>query len=385
MIAVIADDFTGAAEIGGLGLLYGYKTAIVTKVNALENIDLLIIATEMRAFDSEKAVQESEKITKELLKLNPEFIYKKIDSVLRGNIGVEIKAQLKASEKSRALVVPANPILNRIINNGIYYIDGKPLIESKFANDLVFKAKSSKVLDIIGRTDDLSITSVSHNVKLPEKGLLIGNTLNMNDLKEWAKKIDAETLPSGGAGFFDAILEKRSNIKQNYDDTSFDDNKNLLYVCGSNFPISKQAVLDARAKGHVVVSMPDSIYNNRLYNQELIDQWSDEIIQKYKSNKKIIISVLQQPGINTIRGWQIKNILGLLVKSILNTIAIDELFIEGGSTAYIITQKLEINAFFPIQSIAPGVARMRVENKKGLCLTVKPGSYVWPKSIWKFN
>jgi uncharacterized protein YgbK (DUF1537 family) len=275
--------------------------------------------------------------------------------------------------------------LNRIINNGIYYIDGKPLIESKFVNDLVFKAKSSKVLDIIGRTDDLSITSVSHNVKLPEKGLLIGNTLNMNDLKEWAKKIDAETLPSGGAGFFDAILEKRSNIKQNYDDTSFDDNKNLLYVCGSNFPISKQAVLDARAKGHVVVSMPDSIYNNRLYNQELIDQWSDEIIQKYKSNKKIIISVLQQPGINTIRGWQIKNILGLLVKSILNTIAIDELFIEGGSTAYIITQKLEINAFFPIQSIAPGVARMRVENKKGLCLTVKPGSYVWPKSIWKFN
>ena len=381
MIAVIADDFTGAAEIGGLGLLYGYKTAIVTEVKALENIDLLIIATEMRAFDSEKAVQESEKITKELLKLNPEFIYKKIDSVLRGNIGVEIKVQLKASEKSRALVIPANPILNRIINNGICYIDGKPLIESKFINDLVFKAKSSKVLDIIGKIDDLSITSVSHNGKLPEKGLLIGNTLNMNDLKEWAKKIDAETLPCGAAGFFDAILEKRSNIKENYDDTSFDDNKNTLYICGSNFPISKQAVLDARDKGHVVVSMPDSIYNNRLYNQELIDQWSDEIIQKYKSNKKIIVSVLQQPGINTIRGGQIKNILGLLVKSILNTIAIDELFIEGGSTAYIITQKLEINAFFPIQSLAPGVARMRVENKKGLCLTVKPGSYVWPKSI----
>ena len=47
MIAVIADDFTGAAEIGGLGLLYGYKTAIVTEVKALENIDLLIIATEI--------------------------------------------------------------------------------------------------------------------------------------------------------------------------------------------------------------------------------------------------------------------------------------------------------------------------------------------------
>lgn len=385
MIAVIADDFTGAAEIGGLGLLYGYKTAIVTQVKALENIDLLIIATEMRTFDSEKAVQESEKITKELLKLNPEFIFKKIDSVLRGNVGVEIKAQLKASEKSRAVVIPANPILNRTIYDGIYYIDGKPLIESKFANDLGFKAKSSKVLDIIGRIDDLHIISVSHNKKLPEKGLLIGNTLNMYDLKEWANKIDGETLSCGAAGFFDAILQKRSNLKENYDDTSFDDNKNTLYICGSNFSMSKQAVLDARDKGHVVVSMPDSIYNNRSYNQELVNQWSDEIIQKYKSNKKIIVSVLQQPGINTISGRQIKNILGVLVKNIFNTIVIDELFIEGGSTAFIITQKLGINSFYPIQSLAPGVTRMKVGNKKGLCLTVKPGSYTWPKSIWKFN
>jgi len=49
-------------------------------------------------------------------------------------------------------------------------------------------------------------------------------------LKEWVKKIDVETLPCGAAGFFDAILEKRSNIKENYDDTSFDDNKNTELI-----------------------------------------------------------------------------------------------------------------------------------------------------------
>jgi uncharacterized protein YgbK (DUF1537 family) len=45
MIAVIADDFTGAAEIGGIGLNHGLRVLIETKVKAVSGIDLLIIAT----------------------------------------------------------------------------------------------------------------------------------------------------------------------------------------------------------------------------------------------------------------------------------------------------------------------------------------------------
>lgn len=385
MIAVIADDFTGAAEIGGLGLLYGYNTSIVTKVEHIQNVDLLVIATEMRSLEPKEAAQESERITRELMRLNPEFIYKKIDSVLRGNIVAEIKAQMRVSNKTKALVIPANPNLKRTIRNGIYYIDNKPLTESKFADDLVFMAKSSDVLDLIGDKGNLPKVSVSHDDDLPDRGLLIGNTINMSDLNKWAKIIDDQILPSGAAGFFGAILEKRGEKSKSYNDTPYGDNKKALYICGSNFPLSKQAILKARKNGHVVSNMPDAIYNDRSFEPKLIDKWSEEIIKEYQTNNRVIISVLQKPGLNTIRGKQIKIVLGILVKKILEKESISELLIEGGSTAHLIVKELNIDTFYPIQSLAPGVTRMRVGNNKNLCLTMKPGSYTWPKSIWKFN
>jgi len=39
MIAVIADDFTGAAEIGGVGLRYGLQVLIETEVNDVSDVD----------------------------------------------------------------------------------------------------------------------------------------------------------------------------------------------------------------------------------------------------------------------------------------------------------------------------------------------------------
>ena len=46
MIAVIADDFTGAAEIGGIGLRRRLKTVIETDLVQPEDADLLIENTE---------------------------------------------------------------------------------------------------------------------------------------------------------------------------------------------------------------------------------------------------------------------------------------------------------------------------------------------------
>ncbi|MCB0474130.1 MAG: four-carbon acid sugar kinase family protein [Flavobacteriaceae bacterium] len=385
MIAVIADDFTGAAEIGGIGLLYGYKTAIVRQVKQIPDVELLVIATEMRALESEEAALVSERITKELLKLKPEFIFKKIDSVLRGHIVSELEAQMKLTSQTTALIIPANPNLNRTIKEGIYYVEGRPLLESKFAEDFSFKTKSSKVLDIIGKSNGLPIANISHYEKLPDQGLLIGNTLNTFDLHKWAEKVDNKMLPTGASGFFGAILERHGGIKGNYDQSPFIKDKKALYICGSNFPMSKKSVMRARENGYTVISMPDGIYYDAAHNIKLIHRWAQDIIKAFESDTSVIVSVLQQPDDSAISGKQIKHVLATLVKLISDTVDIDELLIEGGSTAYNITEKLNINVFYPVQAFAPGVTRMEVANKKKLLLTVKPGSYVWPKSIWKFD
>ena len=56
MIVVIADDFTGAAEIAGLGLRYGLNVVIKLELTTDINTDLLIIATDSRSMNKENSV-----------------------------------------------------------------------------------------------------------------------------------------------------------------------------------------------------------------------------------------------------------------------------------------------------------------------------------------
>ena len=61
-----------------------------------------------------------------------------------------------------------------------------------------------------------------------------------------------------------------------------------------------------------------------------------------------------------------------------------ELIVEGGSTASAICRHLQFRRFFPVIEIARGVVRMKVQEKHNLYLTVKPGSYDWPGTLWNF-
>src|ERR1700761_4620702 len=138
MIAVIADDLTGAAELGGIGLRYGLRTEIRTSVGTAAGADLLVIAADSRSKSEAAAVEEMTTITRQLRLLQPGWIYKKTDSVLRGHVIAELKAHLQALDFQSALMVPANPALGRTIRDGHYYLNGEPIHESSFSADPEF-------------------------------------------------------------------------------------------------------------------------------------------------------------------------------------------------------------------------------------------------------
>jgi uncharacterized protein YgbK (DUF1537 family) len=95
MIVVIADDYTGAAELGGIGLRYNLRVEVNTKVNLQSSADLLVIATDTRSMQKHEAELEMEIVTKEIAKLNPTLIFKKVDSVLRGYVAEELLVHIQ--------------------------------------------------------------------------------------------------------------------------------------------------------------------------------------------------------------------------------------------------------------------------------------------------
>jgi uncharacterized protein YgbK (DUF1537 family) len=384
MIAVISDDFTGAAEIGGIGLRNGFSVTIDTSVSKNYSCDILVIATNTRSLGKEEAQKQIKKITEELLELEPDFIYKKTDSLLRGKIGDELDAQLEVSGKRKVLLVPANPLMNRTIVDGIYYINEIPLMQSNFFGDDFDKGTTSNVLDMIGNEYRTQSVSISLGQKLPNEGFIIGNTPTNEDLMGWANMIDETMIPAGGASFFNAILSNLKGERKKIVSSSLSFGKKAVYVCGSNHQPSRAVVKKAKESGACVFYMPSTIFctNN---NEGIIDQWTAEIIEGIQKKDKVIIAIdeLECNGIDDISN-KIKRIFAVVIKTILDKIALDELLIEGGATAYSIIEYLGYKKFYPEQELAQGVIRMKIEEIKGMHLTLKPGSYQWSKSIWKF-
>src|ERR1700759_4006327 len=73
MIAVIADDFTGAAELAGIGHRRGWKVEVVTVVPEHTDAGVLVVATDTRSMDRAAAVREMEEITRRVQSLRPEW------------------------------------------------------------------------------------------------------------------------------------------------------------------------------------------------------------------------------------------------------------------------------------------------------------------------
>lgn len=381
MIAVVADDLTGAAELGGLGLRYKLKIEIATEVDINTKADLLIISADTRSINEQDAVAKIRSITSQLLKLKPSLIYKKIDSVLRGHVVAELKSQMEVMQLSRCLVVPANPSLGRTIKDGQYYFNGEPIHLSSFSKDPEFPVTSSCVTDMLRTDKDVNVKK--HYEALPAQGITVGEVEDNDDFKTWASKIDNKTLLAGASGFFTALLDSII-INREVSNNEADNNikEPMLFACGTTFHKSRSAIKELKAKGGPVSYMPATIITSRNNAANEIEGWGDEVVELLSTNGKAVIAIPQSETVLDANDLREKT--AAVVNNILQKINIKELVVEGGSTAASIIQKQNFTKLIPVQELSPGVIRMKVEEKPGLHLTIKPGSYDWSPELWKF-
>ena len=109
---IIADDLTGANDTALQFFKNGCSAKIIIDYeqdfSEENNIDVYAISSESRNIDKKEAVDRVLDIINKLnASINPENYYKKIDSTLRGNTGLEILAVLEATGLDAALVAPA--------------------------------------------------------------------------------------------------------------------------------------------------------------------------------------------------------------------------------------------------------------------------------------
>jgi len=114
---LIADDLTGACDAAVHFAARGYRSRIC--VSALEFGDARVIGvnTESRDVAGDEAELRLKAAGSRLAHRCSKILFKKIDSTLRGNVGREIQAALAIFEYDAAIVCPAFPAQNRVVEN----------------------------------------------------------------------------------------------------------------------------------------------------------------------------------------------------------------------------------------------------------------------------
>jgi len=386
VIIVIADDFTGAAELGGIGLRYKLAVEISTVINPSSKADLLVVATDARSVSEIDAVRQMEHLAREAKKLNPSVLFKKTDSVMRGHIIAEITAQLQALQLDRALLVPANPALGRTIQDGKYYLYGKPVHETSFAQDPEFPVSSARVHDML-RTAAGTVQVRKPGDVLPGKGIIVGEVKDGDDVKRWAVQIDDNTLAAGGAGFFAAILVRFKPVSTATQRVNGGKEplSQRLFVCGSTFSKSVDAIRYIKEHGGPVSYMPANVFSTKNARPGEYEQWKDEVVTYLRSHGRAIVAINADNAGAKPSALDLREKMAWLVKQVMHSSDVKELFIEGGSTTAAVLRQLQLYSFVPVKEMASGVIKMSAMERPGLFITVKPGSYNWPVEIWVFK
>lgn len=154
----MADDLTGAMDSSGYFAELGLKTVVALEPMYSLDADVLALNTESRALEPEEARR---KVTRALHSARGRLIYKKMDSTLRGNIGVELEVILETRGYEKAVVAPAFPSMGRTTVNGMLLVNGVAVSETPFADDPIHPVREAHIPSLIQRSIPYRVGSVT--------------------------------------------------------------------------------------------------------------------------------------------------------------------------------------------------------------------------------
>lgn len=223
---MIADDFTGACDVGVQFEKHGMSTSVyLTKpsFNELKNAasDLLVLDTETRNKSEKIAYRNVRDFCSLCEEAKIEIVYKKIDSTLRGNVGSELKALLDVSKQHSVLVCPVYPQYGRTVVNGHLFVRGVPVDKTEFVNDPVRPVRSSDIKTLLAMQPTAKVENVPLSIvrrgsryvtkailRLRKSGVRIVSTdaENLSDLRNIANAcFRSDVIPCGSAGLAEEI------------------------------------------------------------------------------------------------------------------------------------------------------------------------------------
>jgi uncharacterized protein YgbK (DUF1537 family) len=386
MIGVIADDLTGAAELGAVGLRHGLSAEIVRSGEPGGRADLVCVDTDSRSCEPAAAAKRAAVAAKMLQTAGARWIYKKVDSVLRGQVTAEVEAVMKQLQMTRALLLPANPSLGRTIHDGQYFVQGKLIHKTEFARDPEYPRRSSQVVRLLAAPENFLLRVVNGDRSLADGTIVIGEASTPADVHSWAGCRDATVLPAGGSEFFNALLANEVSNPRSVEGFTASETApgRELFISGTSTQNARQFVQAEKRRKTPVFSLPQELAWGAEFTPAAIAAVTQRVVDGFQNNSRVILAV----GLPTVRDVEVARKLSKSIvrvaEQVMRQVAVARVFAEGGATAAELVRRMGWSRLTVLRELAPGVATLVVDGGESILLTIKPGTYAWPAQ-WTSN
>lgn len=151
-IAIIADDLTGANDSGLQFASYGLLTKVFLgdpPEALMRGVPVAVIDTETRGLEAAEVEAVIAVVVGRVRAIGAEQVYKKIDSTMRGHVGLELYGAAKALYANLILLTPAYPAMKRTVENGQLLVDGVPVDRTAIGRDPGSPVKSADIASLI--------------------------------------------------------------------------------------------------------------------------------------------------------------------------------------------------------------------------------------------
>ena len=134
---IIADDFTGANDTGVQLCKHGIPVDVILDTAQIEaNGNSLSIDSESRVVSGQEAYDRVYAAVQQVQQTGGcRFLYKKVDSTLRGHLQEEIRAVVDSYAPELIIFAPAYPEQGRTVEAGRLCVHGTPLLDTEIARD----------------------------------------------------------------------------------------------------------------------------------------------------------------------------------------------------------------------------------------------------------
>lgn len=384
---IIADDFTGANDTGVQLVRRGIPTNVVFRASGIKTDgNSYVLDTETRNLPPAEADCQIREQVSTVRLSDYQYVIKKVDSTLRGNIAQEVKAVDDAYQSELVIFMPALPDLGRTTCGGIHMLKGTRITETELSKDPVKPVREDRLRELLMEVYTENVTLVgtdqirNHSMEFTSGRIFVCDAENNDDMKKVIQTVSAlekRTLWVGSAAIADHLLDLETVVPPS------------LALVASVSETTRNQVKYAANNGAQIVSLP--IYE-LLQNIDLAPYVNQALAYLAGGQDVMIISSATWDRSELERTMETGKALGMkrehisaltqklmgeLTEMVLTKAKISGLFVAGGDTAIGFFDRVHADGSKIIGEVSIGIPMMRITGGSfdGLRVITKAGAF----------